>query len=315
MSLKRRVDEPVIEQQLKDCEVDRKRYRIQNEVNSFAQPESPESKKEPKASSLKAGPEHMHAERIETLTENASLQTLVTNWPSLHQRRNQLEFYNYFLKYFGHLMFRDQLVFNEAEAYQYKAENFERIETLGVGQSEVVKYFHKTSGREVAVKTLRYYRHRAFKSFKWDERSFAKIANEIAMLEKLGDLPGIVKYYGWASNIDYVNIFMEPAQMSLKTSNLAKYLADYFETSAMLNNVLYNILNALKFCKTRGVGHGDLKTSNILITHGWQIKLCDFGEAYSLNENDDPSTGSIAYWSPERFFNEADDVEKTRFGV
>lgn len=52
-----------------------------------------------------------------------------------------------------------------------------------------------------------------------------------------------------------------------------------------IEQILYNILCALKFLHSSNIIHRDLKPANILINPECQIKICDFGISRTLPES------------------------------
>lgn len=50
--------------------------------------------------------------------------------------------------------------------------------------------------------------------------------------------------------------------------------------------ILWQILSALKYIHSANIIHRDLKPSNILINEEWEIKICDFGMARAISQND-----------------------------
>ena len=57
-------------------------------------------------------------------------------------------------------------------------------------------------------------------------------------------------------------------------------------TAEHVRVIIYNLLSALKFVHEAGIMHRDIKPANILINHECQIKVCDFGSARPILENE-----------------------------
>lgn len=60
------------------------------------------------------------------------------------------------------------------------------------------------------------------------------------------------------------------------------------------------IAKALSYLHKKKIAHGDLKPENILLTKDQEVKLCDFGEAFRLEEKKGESMrGDFVYAPPE----------------
>lgn len=71
------------------------------------------------------------------------------------------------------------------------------------------------------------------------------------------------------------------------------------ETKA--RNVMKQILDGVGYLHSKGIIHRDLKLSNILLTHSWEIKIGDFGLAVKLefsNSEQKTMCGTPNYISP-----------------
>ncbi len=66
-------------------------------------------------------------------------------------------------------------------------------------------------------------------------------------------------------------------------------------------DVVIATARALKVVHDAGILHRDLKPSNILLPHGSGLKVCDFGLATLLQDQDMLSLGSARYMAPELF--------------
>lgn len=89
--------------------------------------------------------------------------------------------------------------------------------------------------------------------------------------------------------------------MSLGEFYLQIHQLMHFFPEDLLGNIAVSILEALHYCKTRGVIHRDVKPENILINREGFVKLCDFGFARELiNSVASTQVGTYAYIPPER---------------
>lgn len=69
---------------------------------------------------------------------------------------------------------------------------------------------------------------------------------------------------------------------------------------ADITRIVYEVLRALDFMHSKGVMHRDIKPENILLEEG-KVKLCDFGFARPMPEDDRLPTDYVAtrwYRSP-----------------
>lgn len=77
---------------------------------------------------------------------------------------------------------------------------------------------------------------------------------------------------------DTIFIVMEHFDLDLR-----KLLSDnYFLSEENVENLIYNILCALKFLHSANIVHRDLKPDNILVDLNCNIRLCDFGLSRTL---------------------------------
>jgi mitogen-activated protein kinase 1/3 len=77
---------------------------------------------------------------------------------------------------------------------------------------------------------------------------------------------------------DTIFIVMEHFDLDLR-----KLLSnEFFLTEENVENLIFNILCALKFLHSANIVHRDLKPDNILVDLNCNIKLCDFGLSRTL---------------------------------
>ncbi|KAL0489368.1 cyclin-dependent kinase-like protein [Acrasis kona] len=75
---------------------------------------------------------------------------------------------------------------------------------------------------------------------------------------------------------------------------------------------MYQLVKAIAYCHANNVVHRDIKPENLLINTDHRLKLCDFGFARPLSENDSPYTDYVAtrwYRSPQLL------LGSTKYGV
>ncbi len=75
--------------------------------------------------------------------------------------------------------------------------------------------------------------------------------------------------------------------------------------------------NALGMAHRKGVIHGDLKPSNILVTEGGGVKVTDFGMARLASREtlEDPLRAKPAYWCPEQIVARPQDSRSDLFSL
>lgn len=70
--------------------------------------------------------------------------------------------------------------------------------------------------------------------------------------------------------------------------------------SAVAAKVLLPVLQALQYLHSRGIVHRDIKPGNLLFTNDGVLKICDFGVAINLEEEEAVTcAGTTAYMAPE----------------
>ncbi|XP_053091050.1 serine/threonine-protein kinase pim-1-like [Pangasianodon hypophthalmus] len=73
-------------------------------------------------------------------------------------------------------------------------------------------------------------------------------------------------------------------------------------TEIVARNVMFQLMEALKHCKSRGILHRDVKPENILIqTDTLKVKLFDFGCGDLIKGSYKDFTGTLEYTPPEWF--------------
>ncbi len=160
------------------------------------------------------------------------------------------------------------------------------LEKIGAGSFATV-YRAKDCdlGREVAVKQL----HQEFLD---DPARLDRYWQEAQLVASLYH-PNIVTIF----DIDRDRGWLV---MELMQGNLAERLADRQMDLTSLRTTIGNCLRVLKYLHERGIVHGDIKPSNMMIDERRRIKIGDFGLARRVsNEEGSLLKGTTKYIAPE----------------
>jgi fused-like protein len=123
-----------------------------------------------------------------------------------------------------------------------------------------------------------------------------KLLDEANILKTLNH-KNIIKLYDIYHDINDIYIIMEYCNINLQT-----ILTKLSENEA--KNYVKQIVDALYYLQIKNIVHRDIKPANILL-HNDIIKICDFGFAKALSNNDfmmDTICGSPLYMAPEILF-------------
>ena len=142
-------------------------------------------------------------------------------------------------------------------------ENLEKLEEIGVGGGgKVVK---------VAIKKLY-----ALKQMVVNNSSFKDLQNFIQEYE-------IINMLNHPNVIEAIGIFMSnesiPPSILLEycPNNLQKAIEDKILTNEEVVEIIYQIVEAMKYIHSKKIIHRNLKPTNILIATDGTVKICDFG--------------------------------------
>ena len=166
------------------------------------------------------------------------------------------------------------------------ARRYEIVDTIASGDFAVVyRARDRGLGREVAIKQI----HQQYLT---NERQLARYWQEARVLASLQH-PNILTIYdvvrpkGW--------LIVELMKASLKPATEGEGIDLDF-----LRTVLTSCLSALQFLHSKGVIHGDVKPSNILVDALGRVKLGDFGLARrASDEGGSLLKGTTKYMAPE----------------
>ncbi|XP_011289379.1 NUAK family SNF1-like kinase 2 isoform X2 [Felis catus] len=167
---------------------------------------------------------------------------------------------------------------------------YEFLETLGKGTYGKVKKARESSGRLVAIKSIRKDRIK-------DEQDLMHIRREIEIMSSLNH-PHIIAIHEVFENSSKIVIVMEYASRG----DLYDYISERQRLSEQdARHFFRQIVSAVHYCHQNGVVHRDLKLENILLDANGNIKIADFGlsNLYRQGEFLQTFCGSPLYASPE----------------
>ncbi len=172
----------------------------------------------------------------------------------------------------------------------------------GGGMGDVYRVHDPMSGREVALKVLKFSYPRALHYFKREFRAVARLAH-----------PNLVKLYDLHQNEGtyfYTMELIDGVDLYVYVNGHDRLVSDVHvlcETArvARIRSATVQLLRALAFLHDSGCIHRDIKPSNILVDTNGRVRLVDFGivketlpggEGQSLSQ----VFGTSTYFSPEQ---------------
>jgi serine/threonine protein kinase len=153
--------------------------------------------------------------------------------------------------------------------------NFEKVATLGKGSyGTVYKARDKSSGTFLALKHM--------KENKSSEGFSADVLREISVLRRVGTHPHVVHLRFTATSRTYdekQNVYL--GFDLAERGDLEAYLRSHTKPLPLEEAHAFatQLIEAVRFCHSRGVMHRDIKPANILLTSAGTLKLADFGMA------------------------------------
>ncbi|GBN52078.1 Dual specificity mitogen-activated protein kinase kinase 6 [Araneus ventricosus] len=179
--------------------------------------------------------------------------------------------------------------------FDVEADDLEAICELGRGAYGIVeKMLHRPSGTEMAVK-------RITATVNNEEQKRLLMDLDISM--RSSDCLYTVQFYGALFREGDVWICMEVMDTSLDKLYPKVYSAEQTIPEEVLAKIAFAVVSALYYLHSKlRVIHRDVKPSNILISRGGAVKICDFGISGYLVDSiaKTVDAGCKPYMAPER---------------
>jgi serine/threonine protein kinase len=127
-----------------------------------------------------------------------------------------------------------------------------------------------------------------------------RVANEVEIHWQLRH-SAILELFNYFEDSDYVYLIMELCE----NGNLFQHLKEKqgkLLPEAEARNILRQLVNGLIYLHSNGILHRDLKLSNLLLNHKFDLKIADFGLAVKLvdpHSEQKTMCGTPNYLSPE----------------
>lgn len=187
--------------------------------------------------------------------------------------------------------------------------NYRTIKELGRGgMATVYLGIQMSLGREVAIKEL-------MPSFINDKEIVERFRREAKASASLTH-EGIVNVYDFWRDKNSLYLVMEYLE-GKNLEEILKVIGPLPISAAMM--IVARVADALQYSHQRGIIHRDVKPSNIFITRRGEVKLTDFGVAYTPKEpkltQKGLSLGTPAYMSPEQIKGERPDERSDIFSL
>lgn len=174
-------------------------------------------------------------------------------------------------------------------------DRYQLLEKIASGSFATVYRAHDAElGREVAVKQI----HEQFLS---DPKQLDRYWSEAQLLASLQH-PNVVTIYDIVREKGWLIMELMQGNLSEKAQGRPMDLVG-------LRTVLAHSLRALKFLHERGIVHGDVKPSNLLVDRRKRLKLGDFGLARRVSDDEGSLIkGTTKYMAPEVVSDDFGDV-------
>lgn len=126
-----------------------------------------------------------------------------------------------------------------------------------------------------------------------------QIKTEVKILTRL-DHPNIVKYFETYDDNKYIYLVMEYCPGGELFQMIANQENQTFNESKAAE-IMHKLVNAINHCHANRIIHRDIKAENIMIGKDGEIKLIDFGLAYTKRKGESVHeiAGTPFYMAPE----------------
>ncbi len=171
----------------------------------------------------------------------------------------------------------------------FSPSEYERVETIGVGNFGRVYLYKNSKGKRIAVKRIK-----SKTDPKENARNQYLVSRELKVIGKLKHHKNVLDFYYHKIIDDRIHIFME-----LCGGNLKEFLSERTLNLKSKIDILSQVADGMTFIHAERIIHKDLKPDNILIkdfgAEEALIKITDFGLAHPLDHDDHTTTLSLSF--------------------
>lgn len=138
-----------------------------------------------------------------------------------------------------------------------------------VTRHQVKKYIHLTTGIKLAIKYLPIPQGQ----YNGNILTLKTVLREIENMRLLSTSPNVVDFYGLCIHEFHALLCMELMDLSLRHLYHIMHTEKKMEfPEKLVGYIFVKIVDALHFCKSKGVMHRDIKPSNILVNYRYFYK-------------------------------------------
>lgn len=146
---------------------------------------------------------------------------------------------------------------------------------LKTGEARIVKVVHRHSRKDCLAAEM-----------------------EALMLAGVPEHKNIIRQFGWAVSVDYINIFLEHGGSNTLAQVQKRELHQRFTISQAMH-LFYDMLQALLHLHRCGVCHLDIKPENVMWGDDHVLRLVDFGSAAYIEDFVGNPCVTFPYAAPE----------------